>query len=87
MLAIAIAFVARMAAAQTLPVFTTFDMHVPVPPAQLVGSGAVHLAYEVHFTNFSTRVTTLEGLDVMDGSSVPGAAPLLRLDTVSPLAG
>lgn len=67
-------------AGQTPAIFSPIDVRVPVPPRPLLANGITYLAYELHISNLSNRLTTIERIDVKSRSALPGAAPLLRLE-------
>ncbi|HEY1302681.1 MAG TPA: M23 family metallopeptidase [Vicinamibacterales bacterium] len=60
-------------------VFPSIDVRAPVQPHPFVASGVTYLVYELHITNLSSRVTTIDGLEVRERSSLD-APPLLRLE-------
>jgi hypothetical protein len=67
-------------AGQTPAIFSPIDVRVPVTPRPLLANGRTYLAYELHISNLSNRLTTLERIEVRSRSASPGAAPLLRLE-------
>lgn len=80
---VSVAFVVlgRPLTGQTPAVFSPLDVRVPVPPRPLLaGGGVTHLAYELHITNLSSRLTTIERIEVRRQSASADAAPLLRLE-------
>ena len=77
--ALMVILMASLTSAQNPAPFSTLDMRVPVPPRPLVAAGQTHLAYEIHITNMSLRPTTLDVVEVRDGSSTDGDKALLRL--------
>ncbi|NOT25000.1 MAG: hypothetical protein HOP16_02755 [Acidobacteria bacterium] len=65
-LGVAIILAASVVVAQAQATFPTLDIRVPVPPRPFVAGGAVHLAYEIHLTNFSGMATRLDSVEVRD---------------------
>jgi hypothetical protein len=67
-LSVAVILAASLVVAQAQVTFPTLDIRVPVPPRPLVAGGAVHLAYEIHLTNFSGVPTRLDSVDVREAA-------------------
>ncbi len=42
------------------------DVRTPVAPSPVLGEGQIHLVYELHVTNFSSRVTTLTRVQAIE---------------------
>jgi len=61
-------------------VFPSIDVRVPVRPRPFVTAGTTHLAYELHITNLSSRLTTIDAVEVNDRSGQSDAPALLRLE-------
>lgn len=81
LMSIAVVVLSRPLTGQTPAVFSPLDVRVPVPPRPLVASGGItHLAYELHISNLSSRLTTIERIEVRNESAPSDAAPLLRLE-------
>jgi hypothetical protein len=66
--------------AQPPAAFSPLDLRVPLMPQPLVAGGEVHLAYEVHITNMSSRPSTLESVEVWDATVGHKPHVLLRLE-------
>jgi len=60
--------------------FPNIDVRVPAGPRPFVAAGATHLVYELHITNLSPRLTTIDAIDVVNASAAQDAPPLLRLE-------
>ena len=77
LMSIAVVVLSRPLTGQTPAVFSPLDVRVPVPPRPLVASGRItHLAYELHISNLSSRLTTIERIEVRNRSAPSDAAPL-----------
>ncbi|HEY7546840.1 MAG TPA: DUF3471 domain-containing protein, partial [Blastocatellia bacterium] len=53
------------------PLGLPVDMMVPLAPAPVKGDGKMHLAYELHVTNFSPTELMLARLEVLSGDGQP----------------
>lgn len=51
------------------PLDLPVEIRVPVTPTPVKGDGKIHLAYELHLTNFAPRDLTLVRLEVLDGEA------------------
>jgi murein DD-endopeptidase len=60
-----VAGLARSAAQIVVPPAASLDLQVPVPPMPVRVGGRLHLAYELHITNFRTADLVLTGVDVV----------------------
>ena len=67
-------------AGQAPQVFTSIDVRAPIRPRPFVGGGGTHLVYELHVSNLLPRLTTIEAVEVMDGSRAADGRVLLRLE-------
>jgi len=65
----AIAFTAVLAPASPPPVRQAFDLAVPCPPVLLDVARERQLVYELHLTNFSSRLLSLDRLAIVDAAT------------------
>ncbi len=79
-LALLLAGIAGISAARAEDALAPVEAHVPFPPAAFTGSdGRMHLAYELHVSNFygDSGALAPQGLEVFTDDAV---TPLLALD-------
>lgn len=70
----------QIAAQVRMPASTSLDIQIPVAPTPVRIDGKVHLAYELHITNFRTFDVALTRVEVFGG--VRAAVPLAKYQDV-----